>query len=178
MPAKPTILIIITVENIQKPYFNPKVFSTPFTEQFAWNIEMLNYRLNRIWMIDTSIKENQQEYLMAFDATIILFRCLFLENRQDNYTFQNYYRLTGREEIAKAIDDYLDTPFQPFADVSIRKTLKFIADKFVCHTDKVKNVDIGMANAIMSNLRNPYFENNFKTIVSNLNRIIESAPAL
>ena len=99
------------MDNIEKLFLNPQIFETPFIQQFEFNIDMLNYRLNRIWEIDTLRKENQQEYLMAFDATMALFRCMFLEKRQDNYTFQNYYRLTGREETARVIDDYLDSPF-------------------------------------------------------------------
>lgn len=166
------------MDNIKKPFFYPKVFETPFIQQFEFNIDMLNYRLNRIWEIDTSQKENLQEYLMAFDATMALFRCMFLERGKDNYTFQNYYRLTSREETARAIDDYLDRPFLSYADISIRKVLKFIADKFICHTDKVCNEDIGWANAMMSNLRNPYFENNFKNITATLSSIINNAPPI
>ena len=166
------------MDNIEKLFLNPQIFETPFIQQFEFNIDMLNYRLNRIWEIDTLRKENQQEYLMAFDATMALVRCMFLEKRQDNYTFQNYYRLTGREETARVIDDYLDSPFFSYADISIRKTLKFIADKFVCHTDKVSYEDIGLANTIMSNLRNPYFGNNFKSIMARLSSIVNNATTM
>lgn len=71
--------------------------------------------------------------------------------------FQNYYRKTGRSDVADKIDAFLDPEFM---DVSIRKVLKFIADKFVCHVDKVDNTDIGLCNVWMSDLRNPYFKNN------------------
>lgn len=164
--------------NIEKPFLNPEVFATPFIHLFEFNIDALNYRLNRIWEIDTFRKENQQEYLMAFDAAMALFRCMFLERGKHNYTFQNYFRLTGRAEMAQAIDDYLDSPFLSYADISIRKTLKFITDKYVCHTDNVSYEELGWANAMMSNLRNPYFENNLKNIAEKLSSIINNAPTI
>lgn len=163
---------------IQKPYFNPEVFETPFINQFSRNIDMLNYRSSRMWEIDTFNIENQQEYLMTFDATLAIFRAMFLEKREDNYTFQNYYRKTGRPEVAEKIDAFLDTPFMECMDASIRKVLKFIADKFVCHVDKVDNTDIGLCNAWMNDLCNPYFSNNFRHVMDELNAIIESAPAI
>ena len=160
---------------IQLPDFNPGVFETPFIRQFSFYIDMLNYRANRIWEIDTFQKENQQEYLMAFDATLAIFRALFLESRRDNYTFQNFFRKTGHDDIADKIDEYLDSEFMECMNASIRTVLKFIADKFVCHVDKVDNTDVGLCNAWMSNLRNPYFPNNFKHIMEKLNTIIDSA---
>lgn len=161
---------------IEKAYFNPEVYDTPFFDQFMHNIDMLNYRSSRMWEIDTFKKENQQEYLMTFDATLAIFRAMFLEKREDNYTFQNYFRKTGRLDVADKIDDFLDSEFKECMDASIRKVLKFIADKFVCHVDKVDNTDIGLCNAWMSDLRNPYFKNNFKHIMDELNAIINSAP--
>lgn len=163
---------------INSPYFNMEIFGTPFMQQFSFNIDLLNYRMSRLWEIDTTIKENQQEYLMVFDATLALFRAMFLEKRNDNYTFQNYFRKTGREEVAIKIDTFLDTPFASYMNVSIRTVLKFIADKFVCHVDNVENSDIGLCNAYMSNLSNPYFDNNFKHITSELNKIINGAPEI
>lgn len=62
---------------MQIPYFNPEVFETPFINQLSRNIEMLNYRSSRMWGIDTFNKENQQEYLMTFDATLAIFRAIF-----------------------------------------------------------------------------------------------------
>lgn len=163
---------------IQTPHLNLEVFGTPFIDQFSHNIDMLNYRISRMWEIDTFKSENQQEYLMTFDATLVIFRAMFLEKREDNYTFQNYYRKTGRNEIADKIDAFLETPFMECMNVSIRQVLKFIADKFVCHLDNVDNTDIGQCNAWMSELRNPYFKNNFRHIMDELNAIIESAPAI
>ena len=62
------------------------------------------------------------EYLMAFDAFIALFRGLFLES------FPN---------IAGKTDAFLDGPFNEYSNETIRRALKFIADKFVCHLDPI-----------------------------------------
>lgn len=161
---------------IQQINFNPEFFETNFIKQFTFNIDMLNYRLNRMWEIDTMQKDNQQEYLMVFDATIVLFRAMFLENgsHKKNYTFQNFFRLTGRDEVAGQIDSFLNSPFTSYCDKSIRDVLKFIADKFVCHVDCVEDTDLGLCNVWMGNLSNPYFANNFRHIMDSIEKIINS----
>ncbi len=107
------------------------VYNTPFSEQLAFNIDMFNYRVNRMMSIDTHLPENKMEFLMAFDSAIVLFRALFLENREQNYTLQNYYRKTGRDKEAEQIDELLNEPFAEWMDWNRRKVFKFIADKFV-----------------------------------------------
>lgn len=149
-----------------------KVFDTPFSSQFIFNIEQLNYRMERLSEINPYDTCNNKEYLMVFDATIVLFRSLFLEKEAKNYTFQNYYRLIGQPEMAKAIDDYLDSRFESWSEVTIRTVLKDIADKFVCHIDSITIEKLGLINAAMAKLSSPVFEN-FQNIVRRLNEIIE-----
>ena len=110
-----------------------KLFSHLLGEQFAFNMQMYEYRLKRVLSIDTTIKENQMEYLMTFDAFLALFRGLFLENFKGCYTVQNYFTALGREDIAAKIDAFLDGPFNEYSNETIRRALKFLADKFVCH---------------------------------------------
>ena len=155
-----------------------KVFNTSFAERFAFNVDMLNYRINRLLAIDTFQKENMQEYQMVFDATMTLFRSIFLENRNVNYTMQNYFTLTGRQETADKLNELFDQPFTAYMDKSIRDVLKFIIDKFVCHQDKITYEEIGLCNAWMANLNNPYFEINLSHIVEEINKIIDNAPRL
>ena len=81
-----------------------KLFVSPFADQFAFNIQMYEYRLKRVLSIDTTIRENQMEYLMAFDAFIALFRGLFLESFPNCYTVQNYFTALGRKDIEDKID--------------------------------------------------------------------------
>lgn len=150
-----------------------KVFDTPFSTQFIFNIEQLNYRLERLSQINPNDASNNKEYLMVFDAAIVLFRSLFLEKGDKNYTFQNYYRLIGQPEVAEAIDNYLDSRFESWSEVSIRTVLKRIADKFICHVDSITLEDLGLINAAMAKLCNPAFDNNFQNIVQRLNEIEE-----
>lgn len=150
-----------------------QVFDTPFSEQMIFNIEQFNYRMTRLAAINTFDASNQAEYLMAFDAAIVQFRSLFLEKGKDNYTIQNYYRLTGRDNAAEAIDEFLDSDIDSWSGLSIRKLLKTIADKFICHIDSIDYTTLGNVNAYMAKLSNPSFENNFKNIVVELNEIIK-----
>lgn len=150
---------------------NYELLDMLFLDQFFFNQEQLVYRINRAWNIDRTVKENQSEYLMAFDSALCLFRAMFLEKLPNNYTYQNYFQKTGKPEIAENINNYLDGPFD-CTGKSIRQVLKFIADKFVCHVDSITNTDLGLANAWMASLGNPYFENNLLAIVENLNKII------
>jgi hypothetical protein len=150
-----------------------KVFDTPFSTQFIFNIEQLNYRLERLSQINPNDASNNKEYLMVFDAAIVLFRSLFLEKGDKNYTFQNYYRLIGQPEVADAIDDFLDSRFESWSEVSIRTVLKRIADKFICHVDSITLEDLGIINAAMAKLNNPTFDNNLQNIAEKLNEIIE-----
>ena len=50
-------------------------------EQVAINIDHLNYRYSRLSAIDVTDSSNKEEFFMAFDAFLVLFRALFLENR-------------------------------------------------------------------------------------------------
>lgn len=150
-----------------------KLFKSPFSEQFAFNMQMYEYRLKRVLSIDTSLKQNQMEYLMAFDAFLALFRGLFLENNKKNcYTVQNYYKAVGRDDIAAKVDAFLDSPFNEYSDETIRRALKFLADKFVCHIDPITLEDLGLANAYMSALKNPFVNVNLQYICSELDKIM------
>lgn len=148
-----------------------------FIEQFSFNLEMLNYRINKAIEIDTMVKENHYEFLMTFDSAMVLFRAMFLEseNLKGNYTFQNFCRMIGKPDVAQKIDDYLRTKFVDWREKSIRDVLKFLADKFVCHVDDITFEDLGMANFYMSSLKNPYGKNNLATIYYNLASIINNA---
>ena len=149
-----------------------KLFESPFANQFAFNMQMYDYRLKRVLSIDTTIKGNQMEYLMAFDAFIALFRGLFLEKSKNCYTVQNYFTALGRDDVASNIDFFLDSPFNEYSNETIRRVLKFLADKFVCHLDPITTEDLGLANAYMSALKNPYVKVNLKYISEELDKIM------
>lgn len=149
-------------------------YQKPFAEQIVFNIEQLNYRYARLSEIDTTKKENQKEYLMRFDSFLALFRALFLEKGAKQYSIQNYYREKGKDNIAKEIDDFLNSKMFSWSDKSIREVLKFIADKFVCHIDPIEWNDLANANSCMGHLCNPYVNNNLKDIMNTISQIINN----
>ena len=148
------------------------LYQRPFAEQIAFNIEQLNYRYNRLSEIDVTNKDNQKEYLMLFDSFIVLFRALFLEKGEKQYSVQNYYREKGDDEIARKIDAFLDEKMFSWKNESIRFVLKFIADKFVCHIDPIDYIDLGNANFYMSQLANPCVDNNLEHIMDTISNIM------
>lgn len=155
------------------------IYNTSFLQQFSYAIKMLNYRIKRLTDIDVFDKKNNMEYQMVLDSTIVLFRALFLENRNSNYTIQNYFRKTDREQIANKIDEFLDKPYADYTPkYSLRNALKFITDKFVCHQDNVTPIDIGLCNAWISNLNNPYHPRNINSIMREISDILNSAPPI
>lgn len=148
-------------------------FST-FLNQFAFNIDLLNYKLQRLKGVNAMDKTQQFEYLTVFDSIIAQLRAMFLENRNSNFTFQRYFREINRQDIVEKINNYLDSPFDIHNSGSIRERLKFLADKFICHYDTVSQIDIGTANYICATLANPHATNNLNSILQNLKDIIES----
>lgn len=109
---------------------------------------------------------------MRFDSFLVLFRALFLEKGTEQYSVQNYFREKGEDNIAQEIDDYLDRDMFLWADKSIRNTLKFLADKFVCHIDPIEREDLAFANYCMTHLGNPYVDNNLQQIMESISDII------
>ena len=144
-------------------------------EQVEMNINHLNYRYNRLKDIDVTDPANKEEFLMAFDAFLVLFRALFLENGNTQYTIQHYYRAKRDNDTADKINAFLDQLVFEWSDFSFRKMLKFIADKFVCHADPISTEDLGFANTYTAHLMNPYVNNNLQTILEGLNKILESS---
>ncbi len=148
------------------------LYQRPFAEQIVFNLEQLYYRFSRLSEIDATKKENQKEYLMIFDSFLSLFRALFLERGTKQYSVQNYDREKGQDDVAKKIDDYLDSKMFSWNDKTIREVLKFIADKFVCHIDPISTEELGLANFYMSHLGNPFVENNLQQIMESITQII------
>ena len=71
-----------------------------FAGQVALNIDHLNYRYNRLKSINVTNPSNNEEFLMVFDAFLVLFRALFLENGDVQYTIQHNLRAKGDNETA------------------------------------------------------------------------------
>lgn len=151
------------------------LYARPFAQQVVFNIEQLNYRFAKLSKLDSTKKENHNEYLMVFDSFLVLFRAMFLENGRKQYSIQNFYREKGQEEVANEIDNYLDSKMFSWKEVSIRDVLKFIADKYICHIDPIEYEDLALANFYMSILSNPYADSNLKTIIEHIFMIINKS---
>ena len=149
-----------------------------FIKEYSFNMDLLSYRLQKF---EKTSQDNRFEYLTIFDSIIVQLRAIMLENRQSNYTIQTYYRYHGQEAIALAIDKYLDEPFDA-ADSqakeegnesyrSLRKALKLLSDKFICHYDKITLLDKGSADYISSMLSNPKGKRYLRNILFDILKI-------
>lgn len=154
-------------------YISNRLMMKPFAQQVIFNIEQLNYRYDRLQSIDVYLPQNQKEYLMVFDSFLVLFRAIFLENGNKQFSIQNYYKEKGLSEKAQSIDNFLNTPVFEWSDISIRNMLKFIADKLICHVDAISYAELAMANFYMSHLSNPYCKNNLHSIMQELNDLMK-----
>ncbi len=152
---------------------NNKLITTPFEQQVVFNIQQLNYRYNKLLSIDTHLSQNQSEYLMVFDSFLVLFRVMFLEKGNKQYSIQNYYHEKGRSEIAQDIDSFLNTKVFDWQDLSIRNMLKFISDKLVCHVDSISYGELAIANFYMSHLSNPAVKTNLQYIMTEINKLMK-----
>lgn len=155
-----------------------------FISQFSLNMDLLSYKLSKLKSIDPKNKEYHFEYLLLADSVIVQFRAMLLENKTSNYTFQAYFKNIKREDIAVKIDQYLDQGFNAYDQEqkdagevnyrSIRKAMKFISDKFICHFDNVTDMDIGNANYIMAETANPYSDRYINKMLSDIIDICKS----
>lgn len=143
-----------------------------FIDRLSFNLDLLNFKLSWLNKIDSLKKENQFEFLTAFDSVVTHLRAILLEKGKKNHTLQRFFEDLGNPDIAKKINDYLDEPFDAHNSQSIRTALKFISDKFICHFDNVDAMDLGNANYIMGVLSNPYSSTNLNRIFENITRII------
>lgn len=147
-----------------------------FVAHFNIHYKLLVERYNYLVAVD---KTNMNLDISTYqDMIVVQIRAMFIEstNLQNNYTGQNLLRMLGEPELAEKIDTFLDSPFSEiYADLSIRKALKIMADKFICHNDNFdgEKVDLwGLQQSIESQLRNPYIKPNLFSIMNTLISII------
>lgn len=147
-----------------------------FVSHFNVHYRLLIERYKRLIAIDK--QEMNLDISTYQDMIVVQIRAMFIEsaNLRSNYTAQNLLRILGESDLADKIDTYLDSPFNEiYTDLSIRKALKTMADKFICHNDNFdgEKVDLwGLQLSIESQLRNPYIKPNLFTIMDTLIDII------
>lgn len=134
-------------------------------EVYLFNLDLLKYRLDKLSKIDVSDKNNKFEFFTYFDALIVQIRAMFLEKESKNFTFQSFLNTINRSDLVEKVETFFEEPFDGM-DLqnrndgleyrSIKKVIKFITDKFVCHNDATSLIDQGNQNYFVSALTNPY----------------------
>lgn len=132
---------------------------------FGFNLALLKYRIGKLSEINGLDPNNKFEMITYFDASIVQIRAMFLERRSQNFTFQSFLRAVDRSDLIEKVEAFFDEPFNA-ADAemrddgleyrSLRKVIKFVADKFVCHNDVTDFVDQGNQDYYAVALTNPY----------------------
>lgn len=81
-------------------------------------------------------EKNDTLYMLAFKQEMVHLRASLIENSKlkKNITVQNYFRLYGRDDLAKCIDELLK--IEVMEKVSLKELIKTSVDKFIAHYDK------------------------------------------
>ena len=86
------------------------------------------------------------DLLTYLDIIVVQLRAMCVESPQNkkNYTVQTLLKQLGEPELAQRIDDMLEEEFLGDVLVSgftIKKALKLLADRFICHYDNFDGKD-------------------------------------
>lgn len=153
-----------------------------YSENVKANMLLLVHRLNKIQEFDPTDKSTFYDFLTYFDAILVQFRALLLENGNKQYTLQNYFIKQGKEEKAIQLNNYLDEPFSEYdKDIkdsgdknyrTIRKVIKYLTDKYICHYDKIATDCVGSDTYLNSELTNPNGKRNINKIFKDILAIL------
>lgn len=155
-----------------------------FFDMFNFNLNMLLKRLLKIRKISPLDPNNKVEWFTYFDCIITQLREMFIENERykNNYTYQNFLTLYGKNDIVTKINSFLETPFfdESILDsngevLSIKNAIKFIADKFICHYENTSLEELDRQELISSTLSNISNNsiNNLEVILTRIFKMIE-----
>jgi len=148
-----------------------------FTNNFYSNLILLKLRYERFKEINEPGNPDI-DVSTYFDMIIVQLRAMCIENERykNNYTIQILLQKIGKDEEAKKInkmldkylfDDPEDDSTEASDHLSIRKAIKFLADKVICHYDNFDDcpTEKGLIEALISHLRNPYWHINLDYIM-------------
>lgn len=113
------------------------------------------------------------DVITCLDVIVVQLRAMCIEspNLRNNYTAQILLRKVGEDALAGRIDAMLEEPFIPESDFTIRKALKTLADRFICHYDNFDGIEADgwcFADVIEKRLRNPYDTPNLDHIMKTI----------
>lgn len=103
---------------------------------------------------------------------IVQLRSLFCENSryENNYTIQILLRKIGEYKLADQVDKLLQEEL--VEEISIRKAIKFIEDKFICHYDKIEPSDKVLEQTYRNALSYPYNKVNIWYVIGKLHDLL------
>ncbi len=137
-------------------------------ENFNMHYSLLLQRYKRFTEINEIINRDI-DVITFLDIIVVQLRALCIENPRlnHNYTAQNLLRIMQRDDLAEKIDNMLAEEFLPGAiGFDIRKALKLLADKFICHYDSIDKEELALAGIIEAQLKNPYADHNLAYIMN------------
>ena len=140
-----------------------------YIKHFSMHYNLLLCRYKRFTEI-YDIHNTDIDVITYLDMIIVQLRAMCIENESSglkkNYTAQNLLRLMGRNDLAQKIDDMLALEFFPYLDgYDIRKALKVIADKYICHYDAFDETEFSRPEMIEKQLVNPDYAHNLSFIM-------------
>lgn len=140
-----------------------------YIKNFKMHYKLLLRRYRRykeIYRIDNT----DIDQITYFDMIIVQLRAMCIESPglKDNFTVQNLFHRLGKEELVEKIDNMLDESLIGDGDFTIRKSLKTVADKLVCHYDyfDIRDGLLAISETIEANLQNPYVNENLDHIMN------------
>lgn len=139
-----------------------------YVENFNMHYSLLLQRYERFTEIN-EISNRDIDVITFLDIIVVQLRALCIESPRlnHNYTAQNLLRIMQRDDLAEKIDNMLSEEFLPGAiDFDIRKALKLLADKFICHYDSIDKEELALAGIIEAQLKNPYTDHNLAYIMN------------
>lgn len=138
-----------------------------FIDNFNIHYTLLLRRYKRFTEID-DIHNVDIDVITYLDMILVQLRAICIEspNLTKNYTAQNLLRIIGKNDLAKKIEDMLDEEFFSYREgFSIKKALKIMTDKYICHYDSFGQEGLFWAEIIEKQLRSPFDEHNLQYIM-------------
>ena len=159
-----------------------------FLKRYNQHFQEFSLRFERFKEIREQYQQTRDKKLLTdfhcyMDMLIVQIRSFCLEGdslNRKNYTVQHFLCKFGRSDLADKINDFLDQPLygnkgEDDSYWSIRKSIKFASDKYICHHDKLSHSEFLRLDFILVELSNPYFSNNLDTIINEISECLLEA---
>lgn len=159
-----------------------------FLKRYNQHFQEFSLRFERFKEIREQYQQTRDKKLLTdfrcyMDMLIVQIRSFCLEGdslNRKNYTVQHFLCKFGRSDLADKLNNFLDQPLygnkgEDDSYWSIRKSIKFASDKYICHHDKLSHSEFLRLDFILVELSNPYFSNNLDTIINEISEYLLEA---